>query len=85
MAKDTFVQTQAKLSKLEPSLKSLERLREHLKLAEEAVITVQTFCIEQKEKIRKKCQHKYNDGTSALECGMFGCLCSVCGWDDYSI
>ena len=79
MAKDTFVQTQAKLSKLEPSLKSLERLREHLKLAEEANILYRA-----KEKIRKKCQHKYNDGTSALECGMFGCLCSICGWEDYS-
>ena len=32
MAKDTFVQTQAKLTKLDPSLKSLERLKEHLKL-----------------------------------------------------
>lgn len=83
MAKDTFAQTQAKLTKLTPSLKSLERLKEHLKLTEKAITTVQAFCTEQKEKIRKKCQHKQSDGTSVLECGMFGCYCKICGWDDY--
>ena len=83
MKKDTFVQTQTKLSKLTPSLKSLERLREHLKLTEDAIANVQVFCIEQKEKIRKKCQHKNNDGTSSLDSGMFGSSCKICGWDDY--